>query len=151
MIMRNKIRGSIVVALAAAVTLTSFNLSPAQAASKNTPQVANAVITDFSARRYRHRGNNAAALAMFGIVAGTIAAAAAADRYDDGYYYGGGPYYGGYGYGGGYGYRHGGYHRGGGWHGGGRVAGGHVGGGHFGGGHVGGGGGHGHAPASPAR
>jgi uncharacterized membrane protein YgcG len=141
MIMRNKIRGSIVAALAAAVTLTSFNLSPAQAASKNTPQVANAVTTDFSARRYRHRGNNAAALAMFGIVAGSIAAAAAADRYDDGYYYGGGPYYGGYGY------RHGGYHRGG-WHGGG----GRIGGGHGGGGHVGGGGGgHGHAPASAAR
>jgi hypothetical protein len=145
MIMRNKIRGSIVVALAAAVTLTSFNLSPAQAASKNTPQVANAVTTDFSARRYRHRGNNAAALAMFGIVAGSIAAAAAADRYDDGYYYGGGPYYGVYG--GGYVYRHGGYHRGC-WHGGG----GRIGGGHGGGGHVGGGGGgHGHAPASAAR
>ena len=134
--MRNKIRGSIVVALAAAVALTSFNLSPAQAAPKNTPQVANAVTTDFSARRYRHRGNNAAALAMFGIVAGTIAAAAAADRYNDGYYYGGyggGPYA--YGGGRGYGYRHGGYHRGGGWHGGaGRVHGGHVGGGHVGGG-----------------
>jgi hypothetical protein len=131
MIMRNKIRGSVVVALAAAVTLTSFNLSSAQAAPKNTPQMANDVTTDFSARRYR-RGNDAAALAMFGIVAGTIAAAAAADRYNDGYYYGGGPYY--YGGGRGYGYRHGGYHRGGAWHGGGRVHGGHVGGGHVGGG-----------------
>lgn len=131
--MRNKIRGSIVVALAAAVMLTSFNLSPAQAASKNTPQVANAATTDFSARRYRHRGNNAAALAMFGIVAGSIAAAAAADRYDDGYY-GGGGYYGGRGYGRGYGYRQGGYHRGGAWHGGGRAGGARVSGGHVGGG-----------------
>lgn len=101
--MRNKIRDSVVVALAAALTLTSFNLSPAQAASKNAAQAVTAettVTTDFSARRYRHRGNSAAALAMFGIVAGGIAAAAAADRYNDGYYgggryYGGGPYYGG--------------------------------------------------------
>jgi hypothetical protein len=108
MIMRNnKIRSSLVVALATAVTLTSFNL-PAQAAPKNTPQgthqLSKSVATDFSARRRHYsRGNSAAALAMFGIVAGGIAAAAAADRYND-RYYGDGPYYGGpaYGYRGGY-------------------------------------------------
>jgi hypothetical protein len=108
MIMRNnKIRSSLVVALAAAVTLTSFNLSPAQAAPKSTaPQVSKSVVTDISARRRHYR--NAAALAMFGLVAGGIAAAAAADRYNDGYYYGGGPYYGGGYYRGGWGdgYRH---------------------------------------------
>lgn len=135
--MRNKIRGSVVVALAAALTLTSLNFTPAQAAPKNAAQAVAAettVTTDLSARRYRHRGNSAAALAMFGLVAGAIAASAAADRYDDGYYYGGGGYYGGRGYG----YRHGGHH-GGGWHGGGQVGGGHI------------GGGGGQAPMSPAR
>lgn len=112
--MRSKFRSSIVAAVAVAVTLTSFNLSPAQAAPKNTPQVANSATTDLSARRRHYRGNNnAAALAMFGIVAGGIAAAAASDRYNDGYYYGGRPYYGSYGgahYRGGY---RGGHHHGG--------------------------------------
>jgi len=133
--MRNKFRNSVAAALIGAVTLTSFNLTPAQAASTNAPQATKSATTDFSARRYRHRGNSAAALAMFGLVAGSIAAAAAADRYDDGCCYGG-PYYGGYGYGGGYGYRHG-WHGGGGWHGrGARI--GHVGGGRGAGGHGGG-------------
>jgi hypothetical protein len=112
--MRNKFRSSLAVALAAAVTVTSFNL-PAQAAPKNSiPQVSKSVTTDISARRRHYRSNNAAALAMFGLVAGGIAAIAAADRYNDGYYYGGGPYYGSPYYGGGY-YRggprwHGGWH-----------------------------------------
>jgi hypothetical protein len=107
--MRNKFRSAIVAVLAAALTLTSLNLTPAQAASASKNAASNASSTEFSARRY-HRGNSRAALAMFGLVAGSIMAAAAADRYNDGYY-GGGPYYGGYG--GGYGYRHyGGHH----WH-----------------------------------
>lgn len=110
--MRTKFRNSVAAALIGAVALTSFNLAPAQAASTKAPQATGSATTDFSARRYRHRGNNAAALAMFGLVAGGIAAAVAADRYNDGYYYGGGPYYGGPSYGGGY-YRGGGY---GGWH-----------------------------------
>jgi hypothetical protein len=114
MIMRNKFRNSVAAALIGAVTLTSFNLAPAQAASTKAPQATKSATTDFSARRYRHRGNNnAAALAMFGLVAGGIAAAVAADRYNDGYYYGGGPYGGGPYYGGGYyrgGYGHGGWH-----------------------------------------
>jgi hypothetical protein len=110
--MRTTFRSSVAAALAAAITLTSFSLTPAQAAPKQTPQVSKSVTTDISARRRHYsRGNSAAALAMFGLVAGGIAAAAAADRYDDGYYYGGGPYYGGGYYGGPrYGYR-------GGWHG----------------------------------
>ena len=63
--------------------------------------------TDFSAvrrRRYSRRGNNAAGLAMFGMMIGTIGAIAAQqqrndyyDSYNNAYgpgYYGGGPYYG---------------------------------------------------------
>ncbi len=112
--MRKTFRSSLAVALAAAVTVTSFGLTPAQAAPKQTPQathqLSKSVTTDISARR-RYRGNNnAAALAMFGLVAGGIAAMAANDRYNDGYY-GGGPYYGG-----GYGYRGGGWHGRGGYH-----------------------------------
>jgi len=68
--------------------------------------------TDFSAvrRRHYHRGGNAAALAIFGMAIGAIAAQQREDYYYNyGYgpgYYGGGPYY----YGGGpypyYGRRH---------------------------------------------
>jgi len=85
--MRNKFRSAIVAALAATVTLTSIHLTPAEAASKNA--VSNTTSTEFSARRY-HRGNSRAAMAMFGLVAGSIMAAAAADQYSD-VYYGGGP------------------------------------------------------------
>ena len=106
--MRSKFRSSLAVALATAVTLTSFSLAPAQAAPQNTPKVTNASGVDLSARRRHYRGNNAAALALFGLIAGGIAVAAASNRYDDGYYYGGGPGYRG-GYRGGY---HGGYHGG---------------------------------------
>jgi hypothetical protein len=107
MIMRNKFRSAIVAALSATVTLASLNLTPAQAASNiaaSKNAVSNTTSTEFSARRY-HRGNSRAAMAMFGLVAGSIMVAAAADQYNDGYY-GGGPYYGG-------GYRYRGY---GGWH-----------------------------------
>ena len=64
--MRSKFRSSLAVALATAVTLTSFSLAPAQAAPQNTPKVTNASGVDLSARRRHYRGNNAAALAMFG-------------------------------------------------------------------------------------
>lgn len=44
---------------------------------------AEATVTDVSARKRRHRGNNAAAAAMFGMVAGTIASIAAAQAHRD--------------------------------------------------------------------
>lgn len=73
--------------------------------------------TDISARRrhYRGGGGNAAGLAAFGAIVGTIGAIAASNsgpRYYDNGYYGGGPaYYSGPGYGGG-GYYGGGYYGG---------------------------------------
>jgi uncharacterized membrane protein YedE/YeeE len=110
-----------VMATVAAVALTAFEPSPAQAGSapagkgaSNTTATSDA--TDFSARRryYRGGGGAAAAAAFAGIVGTGIAIAASQNR--DDYYYGGGPayygggpvyyggdpYYGGYG---GYGYR----------------------------------------------
>ena len=103
--MRNTLRSSIAAALVGAVTLASLNITPALAASKTTPAAsptASAATTDISARRF-HRGNGAAALAMFGLVAGGIAAAAAADNYGYGPYYGGPYAYAGPGY---YGWHH---------------------------------------------
>ena len=110
-----------VMATVAAVALTAFEPSSAQAGSAPAGQgvssaTATSDATDFSARRryYRGGGGAAAAAAFAGIVGTGIAIAAAQNR-DDYYYgggpayygggpvyYGGGPYYGGYG---GYGYR----------------------------------------------
>ncbi len=117
--MRFHPRRSVAAALAAAVTLATFNLAPAQAAERKVsgPELApaTATTTDFSARRRHYRRGNAAALGAVVGVFGAIAAIAAAERYRDDYYYGdryyggyyGGPYtygpvypYGGYGYGG---------------------------------------------------
>lgn len=102
--MRFPTRRSIAATLAAAVTLTSLNLAPAQAsAADGTGQSqvtrSSAATTEISARRrHYHRGNAAALGAVLGVF-GAIAAIAAADRYRNDYYYGGGPYYGPYGYG----------------------------------------------------
>lgn len=90
------------VVTAAALVATALPL-PASAAAKGrtaqaaTVQVATDGSTDFSARRAR-RGNNAAAAAMFGLVAGTIATIAINDqrrqrerdywRHRHGYYHG---------------------------------------------------------------
>jgi hypothetical protein len=102
--------------VAAAAILGSLLVVPAEAGNLTPGHAAKAYAsTDFSAarRHYRHNGN-AAALAAFGAIAGTIATVAAAqharDYYDDGYYggpayYGGPVYYGGPAYyGHGYGY-----------------------------------------------
>jgi uncharacterized membrane protein len=93
LMLTNKVRAIAAVAVTA-VALTAASFSPADA------------------RSYR-RHNNAAAMAAFMGIAGTIAALAARDRYDRGYY--GGGYYGGpaYGYGGPVygGFRGGGWHR----------------------------------------
>ena len=99
--MRRTLRSSITAALAATLALTAFNLSPAQAAPAKKPQAQAAATVDLNARQRRHyrRGNDQAALQMFGIIAGTIAGIAAAEesrRY----------YRRGYGYDGGYGYRY---------------------------------------------
>ena len=107
--MRFPTRRSIAATLAAAVTLTSLNLAPAQAAAADgtgQSQVthSSAVNTELSARRRHYNRGNAAALGAVLGVFGAIAAVAAADRYRDNYYYGGGPYYGPYGYGAPYGY-----------------------------------------------
>ena len=103
--MTKRMNGSIAAALAIAVAVTSLNIAPAQAASKS-PQAAQ-TSTDFSARRHWRGGNRAALGAVVGIF-GTIAALAAADQYNNGYYGDG------YGYGYAPGYYGGGYR--GGWH-----------------------------------
>jgi hypothetical protein len=102
--MRTIVSRSIAGALAGALVLTSL---PAEAMQPVTPKSAiaqptsasDAVTTDFSARkRHVRRGHNngAAALAAFGLIAGTIATIAANERrrdyYERGYgYYGYGP------------------------------------------------------------
>ena len=110
-----------VMATVAAVALTAFEPSPAQAGSAPAGKGVSAATatsdaTDFSARRryYRGGGGGAAAAAAFAGIVGTGIAIAAAQNYCDDYYYGGGPvyygggpayygggdpYYGGYGYG----------------------------------------------------
>ncbi|WP_295848132.1 hypothetical protein [Tardiphaga sp.] len=115
-----------VLAAVAALTLTSFAptaVLAAPAARGVSADHGSGTVTEFSsARRRHHRGNgNAAGLAAFGAIVGTIGAIAASqnrrDYYDQGprygyygggpAYYGGGPaYYGGPygGYGGGHGY-----------------------------------------------
>jgi hypothetical protein len=112
-----------VMATVAAVALTAFEPSSAQAGSAPAGKgisaaTATSDATDFSARRryYRGGGGGAAAAAAFAGIVGTGIAIAASQNRDD-YYYGGGPayygggpvyygggdpYYGGYG---GYGYR----------------------------------------------
>ncbi|HWM49630.1 MAG TPA: hypothetical protein VNR11_22240 [Xanthobacteraceae bacterium] len=101
--MRKQITRIVTGAVAAALALTSFGIEPvraAPAAASERPVVGPAqsasLPTDISSRRRVHRGGNpAAAIAMFGVVAGTIAAISASrrHRYNHGYYY---PY-GGYG------------------------------------------------------
>lgn len=103
--MTHKLRGSIAALVVGALALTSFPLASAQAASGKQPQASAATI-DLSARKrhyYRRGGDSRAAMAMFGMVAGTIASIAAAEearRYRERYgygYYGGPPPYGYYG------------------------------------------------------
>jgi hypothetical protein len=112
-----------VMATVAAVALTAFEPSSAQAGSAPAGKgvssaTATSDATDFSARRryYRGGGGGAAAAAAFAGIVGTGIAIAATQNRDDYYYgggpgyyggggpvyYGGDPYYGGYG---GYGYR----------------------------------------------
>lgn len=105
------------IAVVVAAALTASAVMPAAAAPAAKPAQAAQVkaesdATDFSSRRYR-RGSNAAGLAMFGLVAGTIATIAINEqrrkrerdywRYRYGYYghpgYAYAPRY--------YGYRHG--------------------------------------------
>jgi hypothetical protein len=115
-----------VMATVAAVALTVFEPSSAQAGSAPAGKGVSATTgtsdaTDFSAgRRYYRGGGGAAAAAAFAGIVGTGIAIAAAQNYRDDYYYGGGPayygggpvyygggpaYYGGDPYYGGYGYR----------------------------------------------
>lgn len=90
---------SIVAALTGALVLGLLPVGGAHAASSAksqvaTPAAATDTVTDFSARRRHYRGNGgAAALAAFGMIAGTIATIAANerrrdyyDRYGYGYY-----------------------------------------------------------------
>lgn len=109
----------------AAVAPTGAIAAPAHGPAKVAAHQGSSSVTDFSSRARRHYrggGGNAAGLAAFGAVVGTIGAIAAANsgpRYYDSYgyydggpayggpaYYGGGGYYGGpyRGYGGGHGY-----------------------------------------------
>lgn len=103
-------------AAVAALTFSTFAPTTVMAATPGT-SAGSSGATDFSSARRRHyRGNgNAAALAAFGAIVGTVGAIAASQsRRDDYYYdrgpayYGGGPaYYGGgayRGYGGNHGY-----------------------------------------------
>ena len=107
--MHNRFSGPIGAALAIAMAVTSLGIAPAQAApnSSGLPQATQnaAPTTDFSARRHWRGGNRAALGAVVGMF-GAIAALAAADQYQNGYY--GDP---GYGYGYAPGYRYGGWHR----------------------------------------
>ena len=104
-----------VLATVAAMAISAVVPNGAQAAPvNNTPAKAtthhgSSDATEFSSRRRHYRGGgNAAGLAAFGAIVGTIGAIAAANsgpRYYDSYGYGGGPVYyssPGYGYGGGY-------------------------------------------------
>jgi hypothetical protein len=96
-------KSALVLTTAAAIALTSFDLRPAQAAPQGGPALAKQNRADeFSAQRKRHRGrvNPAVPLAAFGMIAGTIAGIAAAERRRDYYerpYHGGGYAYGEYG------------------------------------------------------
>lgn len=108
-------------ALAATIALTALDVAPAAAASPQAPVGVTTfdAPTDISAARKRkriyRRGGDAAAIAAFAGIVGSIAAIAAAERrrkYYDGYYVAPGYYPPAYGYGY-YGPRHPyGYHRG---------------------------------------
>lgn len=96
---------ALVLTTAVAIGLTSFDLRPAQAAPEGGPAIAKQKNSadEFSAQRKRRRTgvHPGVPLAAFGMIAGTIAGIAAAERrreyYERPYY--GGPYaYGGYGY-----------------------------------------------------
>jgi hypothetical protein len=106
--MRHTASRSIAALVAGVMLVTALPFTAAQAASPKAkqPQLAPAsdTVTDISARRrYRNGGNPAAALAAFGLIAGTIATIAANDRrrdyYDRGYGNYGAPRAYGYGYG----------------------------------------------------
>jgi hypothetical protein len=96
-------KSALVLTTAAAIALTSFDLRPAQAAPESGPAIAKQNGADeFSAQRKRRRGSvhPGVPLAAFGMIAGTIAGIAAAERRRDYYER---PYYapyasGGYGY-----------------------------------------------------
>lgn len=90
-----RVSGFLAVALAGAMALPAL---PAAAASAKAAGISADPVatttTDFSARRRHYRGNNgAAALAAFGMIAGTIATIAANERRRD-YYERGYGYYG---------------------------------------------------------
>ena len=90
-------KSALILATAAVIALTSFDMRPAAAAPEGGPAVVkqNNGTEDFSAQRKRRRGrgvNPAIPLAAFGALIGTIGAVAAANRQRE-YYYGGGPYY----------------------------------------------------------
>jgi hypothetical protein len=97
-------KSALVLTTAAAIALTSFDLRPAQAAPEGGPAIAKQNSADeFSAQRKRRRGRGVhpgVPLAAFGMIAGTIAGIAAAERrreyYERPYY--APPVYGGYGY-----------------------------------------------------
>lgn len=112
MTMQNPLRGSIAAVLAAAVGLSPLAAGAVQAAGARQPQVEAAGTLDLSARkRHYRRGNSRAAVQIFGMFLGTVAAIAAAEearryrhrhRYYGYYgypppppphYYGYGPYY----------------------------------------------------------
>jgi nicotinic acid phosphoribosyltransferase len=99
--MRSTVSRSIAAALAGALVLTSLPAGATQpTASKPTLTQASpsqdAIVTDFSARRRHARSHNngAAALAAFGLIAGTIATIAANERRQDYYERRGYGYYG---------------------------------------------------------
>lgn len=114
--MRRQTRSSIAAALIGALTLSSIGFAPAQAAPAKQQQAEEAAAVELSARSRRHsrhrhhhhryRSDNRAALQMFGLMLGTIASLAAADRarsdcrrygycdgYRDGYRHAPPPYY----------------------------------------------------------
>lgn len=109
-------KSALVLTTAAAIALTSFDLRPAQAAPQGGPALAKQNTADeFSAQRKRRRGgaHPGVPLAAFGMIAGTIAGIAAAERRRDYYerpYYRAPYAYGEYGYAQPYGYAPHGYH-----------------------------------------
>lgn len=100
--MRSTVSRSIAAALAGALVLTSLPVGAAQSTAASRPTVTHAspahdaTVTDFSARRRHARSHNngAAALAAFGLIAGTIATIAANERRHDYYERRGYGYYG---------------------------------------------------------
>ncbi len=86
-----KARSAVAGALAAAIALTSVAIEPARAAvinaavGNNFARSAPYQPTDVSWRHRYYRRNNAAALATFAAIAGTIAAVAAAHHHGYGY------------------------------------------------------------------